>query len=83
MLSVSDSNREATMAIVLDGKKLKALRAIARMTQQELADAASVSPATIANFERGTADLRTGTIRKLLKAMKCTVTFHISGTDIR
>lgn len=70
------------MSAVLSGQKLKAIRALRGFTQAQLADAAGVSPTTIAEYERGKRDLRADTIRKLCEALGVTVTYQVDGTTI-
>lgn len=71
-----------TMPAVITGPKLKAIRALRGMTQAELAHAAGVSPVTIATFEAGHSELRTGTIIKLCEALGVQVRYVIDGTEI-
>ena len=71
-----------TMAAVLTGPKLKAIRALRGMTQAELAHAAGVSPVTVATFESGRSDLRAATVIKLCEALGVTVTYKVDGTEI-
>jgi transcriptional regulator with XRE-family HTH domain len=52
------------------------------MSQAQLAEAAGVSPVTIATFESGKSDLRAGTILKLCQALGVTVTYTVNGTTI-
>jgi transcriptional regulator with XRE-family HTH domain len=49
--------------------KLKAVRESKLMTQQELAEAAGVSPTTVSHLETGKASAQFRTIRKLADAL--------------
>ncbi len=55
--------------VVYIGEKLKAARTRRLLTQDELAERASVSQSTIANIERDNAEPQFRTIRKLAKAL--------------
>ena len=55
--------------------KIKRSREIAKLTQQELADAIGVSKRTIASYESGGAIARRGTTEKLAAALKVSVKF--------
>lgn len=70
------------MTGMITGQKLRAIRAIRKITQADLAAAAGISPTAIAEFEMGKRELRTGTVEKLCAALGVEVTYHIDGTDI-
>ena len=55
--------------VVYIGERLKAARTRRLLTQDELAERASVSQSTIANIERDNAEPQFRTIRKLAKAL--------------
>ncbi len=55
--------------VVYIGKKLREVRTRRLLTQDELAEKASVSQSTIANIERNNAEPQFRTIRKLAKAL--------------
>ena len=55
--------------------KIKRSREIAKLTQQELADAIGVSKRTIASYESGGALARRSTMEKLAAALKVSVKF--------
>jgi transcriptional regulator with XRE-family HTH domain len=55
--------------VVYIGDKLKEIRTRRLLTQDELAEKASVSQSTIANIERNNAEPHFRTIRKLAKAL--------------
>jgi transcriptional regulator with XRE-family HTH domain len=60
----------ATMSVVVYiGEQLRSIRTRRLLTQDELADKASVSQSTIANIERNNAEPQFRTIRKLAKAL--------------
>jgi transcriptional regulator with XRE-family HTH domain len=56
-------------AVVYIGEKLREVRTRRLLTQDELAEKASVSQSTIANIERNNAEPQFRTIRKLAKAL--------------
>jgi transcriptional regulator with XRE-family HTH domain len=55
--------------VVYIGNKLKEVRVRRLLTQDELAEKASVTQSTIANIERNNAEPQFRTIRKLAKAL--------------
>jgi transcriptional regulator with XRE-family HTH domain len=55
--------------VVYVGKRLKALRTKRLLTQEELAEKADVSAATVVNVERNNQEPHFRTIRKLAKAL--------------
>ena len=55
--------------VVYIGEKLREIRTRRLLTQDELAEKASVSQSTIANIERNNAEPQFRTIRKLTKAL--------------
>lgn len=55
--------------VVYIGEQLRQTRTRKLLTQEELADKASVSHSTIVNIERDNAEPRFSTIRKLAKAL--------------
>ncbi len=55
--------------VVYIGEKLRDIRTRRLLTQDELAEKASVSQSTIANIERNNAEPQFRTIRKLAKAL--------------
>ena len=55
--------------VVYIGEKLREVRTKRLLTQDELAEKASVSQSTIANIERDNAEPQFRTIRKLAKAL--------------
>ena len=56
--------------VVYIGEKLKEARTRRLLTQDELAEKASVSQSTIANIERNNAEPQFRTIRKVAKALE-------------
>ena len=56
-------------AVVYIGEKLKEARIRRLLTQEELAEKASVSAATVVNIERNNQEPHFRTIRKLAKAL--------------
>ena len=67
---------------MLTGETLKAVRAIAGVSQAQLALDAGVSAAGIAEFETGKRDLRAATIVRMCEAMGVKVTYSIRGVDV-
>ena len=55
--------------VVYVGEKLKQIRTRRLLTQEELAEKASVSAATVVNVERNNQEPHFRTIRKLAKAL--------------
>jgi transcriptional regulator with XRE-family HTH domain len=55
--------------VVYVGQKLKAIRTRRLLTQEELAERAGVSAATVVNVERNKQEPHFRTIRKLAKAL--------------
>jgi transcriptional regulator with XRE-family HTH domain len=56
-------------AVVYIGEKLKEIRTRRFLTQEELAERAGVSPATIVRVERNQAEPHISTMRKLARAL--------------
>ena len=56
-------------AVVYIGEKLKEIRTRRFLTQEELAERAGVSPATIVRVERNQAEPHISTMRKLAEAL--------------
>ncbi len=56
--------------VVYIGDKLKEIRTRRFLTQEELAERAGVSPATIVRVERNQAEPHISTMRKLAKALE-------------
>ena len=73
---------ERTIAAVLTGQKLRAIRAMRGMTQAQLAELAGISPVSIATFESGKSDMRASTVVKLCEALGVRVTYTVDGTEI-
>ena len=67
---------------MLTGETLKAVRAIAGVSQAQLALDAGVSAAGIAEFETGKRDIRASTIVRMCEAMGVKVTYSIRGVDV-
>jgi transcriptional regulator with XRE-family HTH domain len=66
----NEPEKEAKMLIVVYiGEKLKATRTRRLLTQEELAERAGVSAATVVRVERDQAEPHFSTIRKLAKAL--------------
>lgn len=71
------------MSPMLSGEKLRAIRALRNVSQAELAAKAGISPASIATFETGKSELRSGTVRKLCEALGVTVVYRLGdGTEL-
>lgn len=70
------------MNAMLTGSTLRAIRAIRRVTQADLAAKAGISPTAIAEYETGKRDLRANTIRKLCEALDVTVSYKVDGIEI-
>ena len=62
--------------VVYIGKKLKEVRTRRLLTQEELAEKADVSAATVVNVERNNQEPHFRTIRKLSRAL------HIDPTEL-
>ena len=62
--------------VVYIGKKLKEVRTRRLLTQEELAEKADVSAATVVNIERNNQEPHFRTIRKLARAL------HIDPTEL-
>ena len=60
--------------------KIKRSREIVGLTQQELADAVGISKRAVAAYESEDAKARRGTIVKLAKALKVSVTYLLDDT---
>ena len=54
------------------GQRIRALRRAKRLTQQQLADMASMSPSFLGHVERGTRVLSVDTLMKLCEALQAT-----------
>jgi transcriptional regulator with XRE-family HTH domain len=77
-----EQTRGHTMAAMLTGQKLRAIRALRGLSQIELAEMAGISPTSLATFESGKSDMRASTIVKLCDALGVTVTYHVGDTSI-
>lgn len=73
---------QTTIAAVLTGQKLRAIRAMRGITQAELAHKAGISPVSVATFETGKSDMRAATVVKLCEALGVTVTYTVDGVTI-
>lgn len=73
---------KATIAVMLTGPKLRAIRAIRGISQAELAERAGISPVSVATFESGKSDMRASTIVKLCEALGVQVRYYVDGTEI-
>lgn len=67
---------------MLTGPKLKAIRALRGVTQQELADRANVTQSAVAAFEAGQREIRTDTLRRLCEALDVKVQYIVGDTVI-
>lgn len=67
---------------MINGKTLRAIRALRGLTQLELADKAGISPTAIAEFETDKRDLRISTVAKLFKVLGVSVAYKVDGTTI-
>jgi transcriptional regulator with XRE-family HTH domain len=56
-------------AVVYIGDNLRRLRILNALTQEELADKAGLTPATVARIERNETEPRPSTLRKLAHAL--------------
>ena len=65
--------------VVYIGDKLKEIRTRRFLTQEELADRAGVSPATIVRVERNQAEPHISTMRKLAQALNVDPTELLEG----
>lgn len=70
------------LTLVLTGPKLKAIRALRGVTQEELADRANVTQSAIAQFEAGKREIRTDTLRRICEALDVKVQYIIGDTII-
>jgi transcriptional regulator with XRE-family HTH domain len=73
---------DGTMAPMLTGPKLRAIRALRGITQADLAERAGVTQTAIAEYEAGKRDMRGATIRKLCEALGVQVRYIVDGTEI-
>lgn len=61
------------------GLNLKIARIKKGLTQKQLAEIVGSSPATINKAERGTLDLRIGTLKKIAKALDVSISELLDG----
>lgn len=73
---------DPTADLVLTGPKLKAIRAIRGVTQEQLATRANVGQTAIAEFEAGKREIRTDTLRRLCEALDVKVQYIVGDTTI-
>lgn len=73
---------DGTIAPMLTGPKLRAIRALRGITQAELAERAGITQTAVAEYEQGKRDMRGATIRKLCEALGVQVKYIIDGTEI-
>ncbi len=66
-------------AVVYVGEKLKEVRTRRLLTQEELAEKAGISAATVVNVERNNQEPHFRTIRKLAKALDVDPTELLGG----
>lgn len=76
------SEQQRTIAVMLTGPKLRAIRNLRGLSQAELADRAGISVVSIATFETGKSDMKASTVAKLCQALGVKVTYSVDGTDI-
>jgi transcriptional regulator with XRE-family HTH domain len=67
---------------MLSAATFRAIRALKRLSQADLAERAGVTQAAVAAYELDKRDIRVGTLRKLCAAMGVTVTYTVDDTDI-
>ena len=67
---------------MMTGEKLRAVRALKRISQAALSESSGVSETSIAEFERGMRDMRAANIVKLCTAMGVAVAYTVDGTQI-
>lgn len=77
-----DAGQCWTIAGMLTGSKLRAIRALRGITQADLAAKAGISQTAVAEFEKDKRDLRTSTVVKLCEALGVQVTYKVDGTEI-
>jgi predicted transcriptional regulator len=80
MTAIRERSGLASSAQVPTTPRLRYLRAVALLTQRELAERAGLRQATIARLETGNVDARPSTIRKLADALGVDP-YRITGTD--
>jgi transcriptional regulator with XRE-family HTH domain len=68
-LQPNDKEMATMQAVVYIGDKLKNLRVRRALTQQELADRASIRKNTVSRIERNEGEPHMSTLRKLAKAL--------------
>lgn len=76
------TNHQPSVDLVLTGPKLKAIRAIRGVTQEQLATSSRVSQTAIAEFEAGKREIRTDTLRRLCDALDVRVQYIVGDTVI-
>ena len=64
------------------GQRIKQLRVMKGLTQEELADMISVSVQTISTAERGRKALRPENIAKISRALRCTTDYILIGKNV-
>jgi len=65
---------------VLTGPKLKAIRALRGVTQQQLADLAGMTQTAVAQYEAGKREIRTDTLRRICEALNVRVQYIVDET---
>lgn len=70
------------MDYMITGQRLRAIRALKRISQAQLAELANVPANAIAEFETGKRDIRASTVEKLCRALGVTVTYEVDGVTI-
>ena len=66
----------------MNGRQLKAIRALRSVTQSELAERSDCSQTAIAEFEAGKREIRTDTLRRICKALDVKVRLVVGDTII-
>jgi len=65
---------------VLTGPKLKAIRALRGVTQQQLADLAGMTQTAVAQYEASKREIRTDTLRRICEALNVRVQYIVDET---